>query len=194
MNSKTKIINICGGPGTGKSTIATGVYSKLKIHTIDCELASEYAKDVTWEGHDALFNNQIKIFAEQFRRIYRLLDKVDYIICDSPLLLNSIYLKSFLESDDKKFFSSEYYDQQKQFYVDSFDEFNNLNFYVTRNTKYHTMSGRVHDLRQSIALDKEISELLTACDPTHYVCTGETDVVIDDIVNVIIHGYNGTLN
>ena len=96
METKTRIVNIIGGPGVGKSTIATGVFSLLKQNNISCELASEYAKDVTWEGNHNLFNNQIKIFAEQYRRIYRLLDKVSYVICDSPLILNSIYLDFFL--------------------------------------------------------------------------------------------------
>lgn len=190
----TKIVNLVGGPGTGKSTIATGVFSKLKIEGINCELAAEYAKDVTWEGNHNRLNNQIKMFAEQYTRQFRLLDKVDYVICDSPLILNATYLNFFLQSDKKKHFTNEYYTLQQQFFVDTFDEFDNINFYITRNTKYHTMSGRVHDLKQSISLDKEISELLTSCDPTHYICTGETGEMIDDIVNVIVYGYNGVLN
>ena len=190
----TKIVNLVGGPGTGKSTIATGVYSKLKIQGINCELAAEYAKDVTWEGNHNRLNNQIKMFAEQYTRQYRLLGKVDYVICDSPLMLNAIYLNYFVQSDKPKPFSNEYYKLQEQFFVDTFYEFDNMNFYVTRNTKYHTMSGRVHDLQQSVALDKEISELLTNCDPKHYILTGDTDEMIDDVVNVIIHGYEGKYN
>ena len=52
---KTKVINICGGPGTGKSTIATGVYSKLKIHSIDCELACEYDKQRVFNSSESCF-------------------------------------------------------------------------------------------------------------------------------------------
>ena len=189
MNTETQIINICGGPGVGKSTIATGIYSKLKQKGIDCELASEYAKDITWEGNHDLLNNQIHLFAEQYRRQYRLLDKVDYVICDSPLILNAIYLDFFLERADKKFFDSEYIYLQKQFFNETFAQFNNLNFYVTRLNKYYTPIGRVHDLDESKEIDKKIAASLLIYDPNHFVCSGSTGDVIDEIVRVTLDGF-----
>ena len=41
----TLIINLIGGPGSGKSTTAAGLFYKLKQMGIDCEMALEFAKD-----------------------------------------------------------------------------------------------------------------------------------------------------
>ena len=47
------VINLFGGPGCGKSTIAALLFGKLKQNGINCEMALEYAKDKVWEesGH-----------------------------------------------------------------------------------------------------------------------------------------------
>ena len=184
MDTKTQVINIIGGPGTGKSTIATGIYSLMKQDGINCELASEYAKDVSWEGNVSLLHNQIKLFAEQYRRIYRLLDKVDFVICDSPLLLNAVYLKFFLKRTEKKFFDEDYIYLQEQFFLETFAQFNNINYYIQRNNKYHTSNGRVHTLEESQEIDKAILDLMLVYDPNHYICNGTTTEIIQEITNI----------
>lgn len=186
MKSRTKVVNILGGPGVGKSTIATGVYSKLMTERVSTELASEYAKDITWEGAHVLFENQIHLFSEQYRRQYRLLDKVDYVICDSPLLLNSVYLDYFMKKSKKKYFDDEYLYLQKQFFNETFDQFNNINFYIERDDKYHTSAGRVHDLKESKQIDEEIKDLLMVYDPEYYICRGSTIDVIHAISTHIL--------
>ena len=41
------IINLFGGPGTGKSTGAAYIFAKLKMCGVNCELITEFAKDMT---------------------------------------------------------------------------------------------------------------------------------------------------
>lgn len=55
------------------------------------EYVSEYAKDLVWSGSTQKLNDRLKVFAEQNHRLYRLKDKVDVVITDSPLLLSVIY-------------------------------------------------------------------------------------------------------
>lgn len=88
---ETLVINLYGGPGTGKSTTAAALFALLKQHGINCELATEYAKDVVWEGRDYLLSDQIYIFAKQNRKLARLYGKVDMIVTDSPLLFSFYY-------------------------------------------------------------------------------------------------------
>ena len=47
---KTIVINLIGSPGTGKSTLASELFSKMKWKGHDVELVSEYAKELI---HDA---------------------------------------------------------------------------------------------------------------------------------------------
>jgi len=88
------IVNLYGGPGTGKSTTAAGVFSMLKLHDVNCELVTEFAKDLTWEGRSVALGNQVYILGKQYHKIFRLLEDVDVIITDSPLLLGIVYDKS----------------------------------------------------------------------------------------------------
>lgn len=92
MDSReTLVINLYGGPGTGKSTTAAALFALVKQRGMNCELATEYAKDVVWEGRDYLLGDQIYLFAKQNRKLARLYGKVDMIVTDSPLLFSFYY-------------------------------------------------------------------------------------------------------
>lgn len=47
MKKRALIINLFGRPGSGKSTGAAYIFSKLKMHDIDAELVTESTKDKT---------------------------------------------------------------------------------------------------------------------------------------------------
>lgn len=86
-----KVINLYGGPGTGKSTTAAHLFALMKQAGINCELVTEYAKDKTWEESFNVLSNQLYVLAKQEHRLHRVSDKVDYIITDSPILLSLAY-------------------------------------------------------------------------------------------------------
>ena len=104
MKTKTKIINFFGGPGVGKSTTATGLFSWMKQQGYSVEYVSEFAKELSWEGSTSQLENQAHVFAEQFRRQWRLIDQVDYVITDSPLLLSSVYFDYYFERSKQRLF------------------------------------------------------------------------------------------
>ena len=45
-------IYIClyASPSSGKSTMAANVFSKLKMFGVNCELVTEFAKDLVWDN------------------------------------------------------------------------------------------------------------------------------------------------
>lgn len=146
----TVIVNLFGGPGCGKSTLAAGLFAYLKHEHVNVELVTEYAKDLTWQGHqDVLRKEQLFVFAEQHRRIARLLGKVDVIVTDSPLLLTCVYL-------DKN--HAGYH-----FFIDLVCAINNshncLNYVLIRNRPY-APAGRNQTEDQARSIDQQINIVL----------------------------------
>jgi hypothetical protein len=96
MAKQSLVVNLYGGPGVGKSTIATGIVSAFNLvkdkTLISAELAPEYAKEITWRGIQQLFFDQVYIFAKQQHRLHYLMGKVDVIVTDAPLLNNILYV------------------------------------------------------------------------------------------------------
>lgn len=87
----TLIVNLYGGPGTGKSTTAAGLFYKLKEAGINSEYIQEYAKDKTWQADYFTLECQPYITSKQLYRLHRVLDKVDVVVTDSPLIQGLVY-------------------------------------------------------------------------------------------------------
>lgn len=140
------VINLFSGPGVGKSTTAARVFAELKLQGINCEMALEFAKDKVWEESFKTMDDQIYIFGKQFHKIWRLKDKVDVIICDSPLPNSIIYDKENSETFHKLI-------------MEQFNKFNNLNFVLERSTEYQK-EGRMQTEEEAKQIDKNVLEML----------------------------------
>lgn len=85
------VVNLYGGPGCGKSTGASYVFARLKEQGVKVELATEFAKDLTYDRSDAL-KDQTYVFANQLHKLVRCeRGGVDAVVTDSPLLLSLLY-------------------------------------------------------------------------------------------------------
>ena len=87
------VVNLYGAPGVGKSSSAAYLFYALKSYGVNCELVTEVAKDCCWEENRTKLRNQLLIAGEQQFRLDRLKDKVDVVITDAPLMLQTIYYK-----------------------------------------------------------------------------------------------------
>lgn len=92
---KTKVINLYGGPGCGKSSVSAGTYFDFKTNKIRCELVREFVKDWAYDGKKIERRHQIKLFAEQADREGCVYGKVEWVVTDSPLILCEIYEKRY---------------------------------------------------------------------------------------------------
>ena len=91
MIKKPVVINLYGGPGVGKSTTAAGLYSLMKSRGYKVELVREWIKNLAYDDRHPDLSLQLMALAKQYRAEAPLHEKVDYIITDSPLLLNAFY-------------------------------------------------------------------------------------------------------
>ena len=146
---RTLHVNLFAGPGTGKSTTASGIFYYLKAAGLKCELIREFAKDLVWR-EDKSINDQVYVFGKQYHKHFILENKVDVTISDSPLLLSLIYAPANLP------------DSWRTGVIDLFHQFNNLNFFLVRDDTEHKFeqAGRLQDLEGAIEKDKQIKEML----------------------------------
>ena len=144
---KTIIVNLIGGPGTGKSTLMAQLYADLKILGIEAEMAPEYVKEKVWDESFKVMDDQIYVFGKQLHRINRLIGKVQVVICDSPLLNSIVYD----QSQNKKF---------AELVIDQFGRFPNLNFFIERSTSY-IVKGRLQTEEEAREIDDKFIEVMS---------------------------------
>ena len=89
---KAIVISFVGAPGAGKSTAALGLSYELKKKARNVEYVQEFAKDLTYNSLlEKYIPNQSYIIAEQYKRIYDLVDLVDYIVTDAGIEISALH-------------------------------------------------------------------------------------------------------
>lgn len=150
-----KIINLFAGPGVGKTTIASGLFYELKIENYNVELVNEFAKDLVYEKRtDILTYDQLYVLAHQNRNllIKAFEESLDFIIMESPILLSNIYLNDLSIYDSDLF---------KNFTLDLFNKYDNVNFFLNRNNNINYINtGRIHNEVESRMVDSQILNYL----------------------------------
>ena len=170
--SDTILVNLLAGPGTGKSTIASSVFSELKWQGVNCELASEFAKDLCWEERFTTLTNQIYVFGKQLHRVQRLIDKVDVIITDSPLIFSVIYKPEYLSDNFSKLV------------LETFNQFNNMNYFLKRLKPYNP-KGRMQTKDEAKLVDEIILNYLRDNQINYTHVNGNKDgveIIVNDIM------------
>jgi len=183
----SKIVNLFGGPGIGKSSIAAGITYKLKKNHITCDNPYEFPKILAWDENHSAIADQLYVLANQHRGIVKSYGKVDYIILDSPILLSLTY-KNYYKSDDYP--SSLYGEAFDKMVLNVFNQYDNINIVLERTDGNHNDDERYQNLEQSKELDKVIeNSLITNGIQYHTVKVGKNSV--KDILKIIKSESNG---
>lgn len=182
-----QVVNIYGGPGCGKSTISSGLFYKMKSEGYNVEYVSEYARDLTYEQQFRILQeDQLYIFAEQHRRIFRIIDEVEYVITDSPLLLPFVYYEFNPKPQiyDKDAFSN--------LVIKTYNKYPNSNYFLIRNHKYeYQQIGRTQTLEEAKKIDSDIMRsLLEVCETIHELeSNDETIEIIFNHIKENVYGF-----
>ena len=183
-----QVINLYGGPSTGKSTTAAALFAKMKRAGLKVELAREYAKDLVYDNRQNIItNDQLYIFAKQQRRMKILHEKVDYIITDSPLLLSVVYGRMYNPDFSTTF---------ENLIMEYYNKYDNIDIYITRNTKEHPYQqyGRDQTEDEAITIDKNIqgglAEIGIQCHQFEY----SDDKLVDEIFDSLILPEDNLIN
>ncbi len=144
------VINIFGGPGVGKSIMASDLFSYMGKRGMSVEIVPEYAKTLNHEGRmNVLKEDQLYVFAKQHRQIIRLREQYEYLIVDSPLLLSEIYFAL-----GEPFYNPELLPALIR---DTFYKYPNWNVFLHRNKDFkYRQEGRYQDATGAKIVDNKV--------------------------------------
>lgn len=154
----TLVVNLIGGQGSGKSTMMANLFAWLKWHNVDCEMCTEFAKELVWEERKETFKDELYIFAKQNHRLFRCNGKVDVIITDRPLIMSAVYNMVYGDSEDVHW-NGVY----EHLVNETFDKYNNFNVFLER-VKPFNPNGRNETEEQAKEFDKKFKYYLDFMD------------------------------
>lgn len=158
----SKVINLFGGPGIGKSSIASGLTYKLKKNHINCDNPYEFPKVLAWDENYSAISDQLYVVANQHRGIVKSFGKVDYIILDSPVILSLIYKDYYNQKRGSDYPSKLYKDSFDQMILDIHNGYDSINILLKRSEGNHNEKERYQNLSESIEIDAMIKDALDA--------------------------------
>ena len=173
----TLVINLIGGPCSGKSTISAELFARLKKMGIKCELVPEYIKERIYEENNTIPTNQIAIFGMEHYSLSNKIGKVDVIVHDGSFINNIVY-----NWEDNPEFNA--------LIISEYNKFNNLDIFIDRGTIPFESYGRIHDYDQSLEIDKKIQDIYNKYH-LDFVSVESRDAV-DKIIPIIFDKLNLT--
>ena len=156
------MINLFGGPCSGKSGTAAHLFAHLKSHHVNAGLISEVAQELIYAGNEVQLVNQAFIMGSQYKKQKDLeRSGVEVAITDGPLLLQLVYCQN-----------KDYFNEIAPLIIKLNSEFDNTNIFLERQGPFQTY-GRVHTEAQSKVIDKLIWDSMDG--HFHYVvpCNSE---------------------
>jgi hypothetical protein len=129
----------------------------MKSKRMNVKLTPEVADELNWQSYPPLdpkdpLDDQVKIFSEQNRRLYSMIDKgLDYIVTDSPILLTAVYLRTASKhfKVDRERWNSAFED----FCYRTFIQYDNINYYLHRGDREYIQKGRIQNKVEAEAID-----------------------------------------
>ena len=170
---ETLVISFVGASGVGKSTAALGTTYELKKMAKSVEYVDEFAKRLVYNDLlEKYIPNQSYIIAEQYKVIYDLQGKVDYIVSDAGLEISALHSSGEKVIEDLAWYLTR---QINQFII--------LIERDTEKVKFEE-EGRVEDEEESRIFGEKLEEYLKS-NGAKYVKVKGSDAAVEMALKVI---------
>lgn len=163
------VVNLYGGPGTGKSTIAAHIFALLKQQGANAELITEYVKTWVWEGRQIQELDQYYLIAKQSRHERLMYPKVDIVVTDAPVWLSAIYEVRF---EEKPHICQVLIDKHAA-YAEKCG-FRHVHVFLERESEYIAV-GRMQTEDEARKIDKEILDYIESQNIDYIKVAGNKD-------------------
>lgn len=175
LNNKTKVINLWGGPSIGKSIMASKLYVELACHPeVGCaEIANEFAKLLVWKGEDEKLKDQPYVTKGQIDNLSAI-GKCGYVVTDSPVHLGLCYSDTVHHAEVLELINN--------FKIEK--PHHEINILLTRDRSEFQNEGRVHNYKESVAIDGKIRKMLRAMNIPYVEVSNTIDVT--ELCNMIL--------
>lgn len=188
----TVVVNLFGGPGCGKTTLAHELTAALSRRGLICEYAPEYAKDLTWDAasddeetasaaRSALgpsIEQQRAVHDEQMRRINRPYGSVDAVVTDSPAIISWAYTDG----------NEDGIEEFREYMLREFMSHRNLNLLVSREVPYEQI-GRNEDEETARRKDGIMLDILRrTCEPFAEVGKEDLGAIVSAVESMAREG------
>lgn len=151
----TKVINIVGGPGCGKSLFKSTIVLNLLVRHHTVETVPDFAKILVWQQDFESLKNQYAIAQRQFEMLNVLDGQVEFIVTEGSL--------------PQLLFYNEYYEDNvcdvgktRTQILDWYHQHNNINVMVRRGDEArYTQAGRLQNEEAAQEVDRGLRDTLT---------------------------------
>lgn len=142
----TRVINIIGGPGCGKSLFTAAIVLYLSLHHKTVELIPDFAKSLVWQKDYEALRNQYSIGRRQYDMMALLDGQVQFLIneCSLPQMMyyNEHYADNICDVD-----------KTREHLLGWYKQFNNVNILVERAEQPYVHTGRFQSEEQAREVD-----------------------------------------
>lgn len=164
------LVNFIGAPGEGKTTMAAGVYHRLKTAHWNVELVTEYTKELILTGDHWSLSDELLVFTQKYKRIKKM-SNVDIVITDSPLLNSVLYGREQFGTVGGEFFAA------------TAMKFDSIYFNVERQAAYVPV-GRIADEKMADQAGVKLLDILKLLDIPYTSVHGHDEAIATVVMQI----------
>lgn len=166
----TKVVNIIGGPGCGKSLFSAAIMLHLHRHGKTVEQVPDHARAlVLCQAFEAL-RNQYQIAWTQFRMLEALHGRVQYLVSENALP-QLLYYNAF--HPENVCDVARTHAQILRWHA----RHDTINVLVERDDRPYVQAGRLQDAEGARAVDRELRVLLEREHIAHTIVRADVDAI-----------------
>ena len=184
------LVGLCGGPSSGKTTLARALANELGLQGRNAEFVPEYAREHIANCDRSVINNprdllhQAVILPTQMEREDAVPDAVEFVISDSPLLIHGVYtqmMTNFLDHNQKMF-----YMRHLQTLLENRDRYDPVFFLPPNDIEFKTDGLRKQDAERAHNIGEKIKAFLVYYDIPFHTITGSVEERVQECLSILL--------